>query len=454
MKPSIPKGTRDFSSEIIFKRTYIIQTIKRNFELFGFEPIETTSLENLSTLNGKYGEEGDQLTFKVLNNGDFLSDIDLKILEEKNSKKLASQISDKALRYDLTIPFARYIVQNQNSLYFPYKRYQIQTVWRADRPQKGRFREFLQCDADSIGSGSLWQEVEFILLYNAIFNDLNLKVELQLNNRKILLGLAEIAGIKDKLLDFTIALDKIDKIGKEKVIEELNSKGISNDSIEKIAFIFEDTLDLPTLLLKLDNLFSENEIGKKGVEEINFILKKLANHELNSVEIKFNLTLARGLNYYTGMIFEVKSKQIAIGSIGGGGRYDDLTGIFGLDNMSGVGISFGLDRIFIVLDELNLFPQEAKNSIQLMVLNLGEEEGEKSFLITQQLRDRKINVTFYPETTKIKKQLQFASNKKIPFILIIGKEELENNYFLLKNMVSGEQQKITSLKEIEEILLN
>ncbi len=451
-KPAIPKGTRDFSPEVILKRQYIINIIKKKFILYNFEQIETSSLENLSVLTGKYGDEGDQLIFKILNSGDYLSSVDDKDLIKKNSKKLIPFISDKALRYDLTVPFARYVVQNQNELTFPFKRFQIQPVWRADRPQKGRYREFYQCDADVVGSKSLWQEVEFVLLYDSIFKELNLNVELQLNNRKILSGLAEVAGIEALLIDFTVALDKLDKIGVENVKEEMRVKGISNEAIEKLAFVFAEQKDNNSQLDQLEKLFSHSEIGKKGVEEVRFLLNNLEKYSLTTTEIKFNITLARGLNYYTGMIFEVKSKQVELGSIGGGGRYDDLTDIFGLKDISGVGISFGLDRIYLVLEELNLFPKQEENNIKILFLNLGEKEGEQAFSFTQKLRERGINTSFYPDATKMKKQLQYANKKQIAFVAILGEEELKNNQILVKNMKTGEQKSCKNETELQEFI--
>jgi histidyl-tRNA synthetase len=450
--PSVPKGTRDFSSESVLKRDYIIETIKKNFILYGYEPLQTSSLENLSTLTGKYGEEGDQLIFKILNSGDYLKSIDDETLREKNSKKLIPAISDKALRYDLTVPFARYVVQNQHEISFPFKRFQIQPVWRADRPQKGRFREFYQCDADVVGSSSLWQEVEFVLLYDEVFSDLNLSVELQLNNRKILSGLAEVAGIESQLIDFTVALDKLDKIGEEKVKEEMRLKGISEDAIQKLSFVFIEYSDNFMLLDELERFLKDSEMGKTGINEVRFLLNQIKKHPIKNTEIKCNLTLARGLNYYTGMIFEAKSKQVQMGSIGGGGRYDDLTGIFGLKNISGVGISFGLDRIYLVLEELNLFPKLNENKLKILFLHLGKKEAEIAFSLTQELRKNTINAAFYPDESKLKKQLQYADKKQIPFVAIIGEEERKNNQILVKNMKTGEQINYNSLEELVQSL--
>ena len=347
MKPSIPKGTRDFSSTELAKRNFIFDTVKRSFQLYGFEPIETPSFENSSTLMGKYGEEGDRLIFKILNSGDFLRKVDENLYKEKDSKKITSKITEKALRYDLTVPFARYVVQHQNEIVFPFKRYQIQPVWRADRPQKGRFREFFQCDADVVGSDSLWQEVEFVQLYDTVFSDLGLKdTVIKINNRKILSGIAEIIGAKDRLIDFTVALDKLDKIGVDGVLKEMRNKEISEEALDKLMPLFELTGSNQEKMNALSDLLSESEEGLKGVAELSFVMEQIENLGLTSSSLKLDLTLARGLNYYTGAIFEVEANGVQMGSIGGGGRYDDLTGIFGLKSMSGVGISFGLDRIF------------------------------------------------------------------------------------------------------------
>ena len=387
-KPSIPKGTRDFSPEELSKRNYIFQTIRKNFETFGFQSIETPSFENTETLMGKYGEEGDRLIFKILNSGDFLKDIPEATLLEKNSQKLTSQISEKALRYDLTVPFARYVVQHQNEITFPFKRFQIQPVWRADRPQKGRFREFYQCDADVIGSNSLWQEIELIQLYDNVFTSLKIKgVKIKINHRKILSGFAEIIGQSDKLIDFTVALDKLDKIGKEKVEQEMLSKGISQTAIDKIQPIFSLNGSFLEKIDILKNLLASSEIGLQGLDDLLFIYEKINSTKLQVADLELDVTLARGLNYYTGSIFEVAPPQeIQLGSIGGGGRYDNLTSIFGLNNISGVGISFGLDRIFLVMEELGLFPSEISQTLDILFVNLGEEEALKSFELAQKLR--------------------------------------------------------------------
>lgn len=360
MKPSLAKGTRDFSSEEVFRRKFIINTLQNNFELFGFQPLETPSFENLSTLTGKYGEEGDRLIFKILNSGDYASKTKEEDWNSKNSQKLISQISEKALRYDLTVPFARYVAMNHGTMTFPFKRYQIQPVWRADRPQKGRFREFYQCDADVVGSESLWQEVELVQLYLKSFSDLKIPVTLHLNNRKILSGLAEYAGISKHLIEFTVALDKLDKIGKEGVIKELLEKNISQKSIDKLEFLFEQTDDSMENLLLLKEKFVEDDLGFKGVEELEFVFNKCLDLGISLENLKFDITLARGLDYYTGAIFEVKADEVAMGSIGGGGRYDNLTEVFGVKNIPGIGISFGLDRIYLVMEELGLFPKVSK----------------------------------------------------------------------------------------------
>jgi len=371
-KPSIPKGTRDFSPVEVSKRNYIIAVMRKHFENYGYQPIETPSFENSDTLMGKYGEEGDRLIFKILNSGDYLDKVPFEELQTINYKQLTGKISEKALRYDLTVPFARYVVQHQNEIEFPFKRYQIQPVWRADRPQKGRFREFYQCDADVVGSTSLWQEVELVQLYDAVFANLGLNgVTIKINNRKILSGIAEVIGASDKLIDFTVALDKLDKIGEEGVKKEMLEKGISETALEKVQPLFNFTGTIDEKLAKLSALLSNSEEGKKGVEELRFICENVSKLGLQQANLDLDVTLARGLNYYTGAIFEVAaSKEVAMGSIGGGGRYDDLTGIFGLKNMSGVGISFGLDRIYLVLEELNLFPETVTNTTQVLFLNL------------------------------------------------------------------------------------
>lgn len=451
-KPSIPKGTRDFSPEELSKRNYIFQTIRKNFETFGFQSIETPSFENTETLMGKYGEEGDRLIFKILNSGDFLKDIPEETLLEKNSQKLTSQISEKALRYDLTVPFARYVVQHQNEITFPFKRFQIQPVWRADRPQKGRFREFYQCDADVIGSNSLWQEIELIQLYDNVFTSLKIKgVKIKINHRKILSGFAEIIGQSDKLIDFTVALDKLDKIGKEKVEQEMLSKGISQTAIDKIQPIFSLNGSFLEKINILKNLLASSEIGLQGLDDLLFIYEKINSIKLQVADLELDVTLARGLNYYTGSIFEVAPPQeIQLGSIGGGGRYDNLTSIFGLNNISGVGISFGLDRIFLVMEELGLFPSEISQTLDVLFVNLGEEEALKSFELAQKLRKKGFKTEVYPESSKLKKQLNYADKRNVKNVIIIGQEEFLKSEFTLKNMQTG-QQETHNFTEIENI---
>ncbi|KIA85130.1 histidine--tRNA ligase [Flavobacterium sp. AED] len=440
-KPSIPKGTRDFSPTEVAKRQYIIQIIKSNFEKFGFQPIETPSFENSETLMGKYGEEGDRLIFKILNSGDYLAKANATHLENKDSTKLTSSISEKALRYDLTVPFARYVVQHQNEIEFPFKRYQIQPVWRADRPQKGRFREFFQCDADVVGSKSLWQEVELVQLYDTVFTTLGLEgVTIKINNRKILSGIAEVIGASDKLIDFTVALDKLDKIGEDGVKKEMMEKGISEEAIEKVQPLFNFIGTISEKINQLSVLLAESNEGMKGVEELRFICDNVMKLGLNTSILDLDVTLARGLNYYTGAIFEVAPpKSVAMGSIGGGGRYDDLTGIFGLKNMSGVGISFGLDRIYLVIEELNLFPETVTATSKALFINYGDTEAFYGLQAIQKLRASGIKVELYPDNAKVAKQFQHADKRGIPFAVIVGAQEMESNSFSLKNLVTGEQ---------------
>lgn len=444
-KPSIPKGTRDFNPEEVAKRNYIFNTIRGTFERFGFQPIETPSFENSDTLMGKYGDEGDRLIFKILNSGDFLAKANEVAYNEKDSNKLTSSISDKALRYDLTVPFARYVVQHQNEIEFPFKRYQIQPVWRADRPQKGRFREFYQCDADVVGSDSLWQEVEFIQLYDAVFSALKLEgVTIKINNRKILSGIAEVIGASDKLIDFTVALDKLDKIGEEKVKEEMLGKGISEAGISKLQPLFTLSGSFESQIKSLKSILNTSGEGKKGIEELAFINNAIIELGLNKATLQLDVTLARGLNYYTGAIFEVAApKTVQMGSIGGGGRYDDLTGIFGMPNMSGVGISFGLDRIYLVIEELNLFPKTVNNNVEVLFINFGDKEALFCLKAIKHLRLQGINAELYPDAAKMKKQMNHANKRNIPYVVLIGEEEMANNTYSLKNMVSGEQFKVS-----------
>ncbi len=452
-KPSIPKGTRDFTPSEIAKRNYIFDTIKRNFQTYGFQPIETPSFENSETLLGKYGEEGDRLIFKILNSGDFISKVDDETYNDKNSNSIAPKITEKALRYDLTVPFARYVVMHQNELDFPFKRYQIQPVWRADRPQKGRFREFFQCDADVVGSDSLLQEVELIQLYDGVFSDLKLEgTTIKMNNRKILAGIAEVIGAKHLLIDFTVALDKLDKIGEEGVKKEMLAKGISADAIEKAAPLFEPQGSNVDQLNRLDSLLKDSEEGQKGLEELRFIMETISTLGLQSAKLAIDVTLARGLNYYTGAIFEVSAPEgVAMGSIGGGGRYDDLTGIFGLKDVSGVGISFGLDRIYLVLEELNLFPEAVDKSLDVLCLNFGAKEALASLKLVTKLRKRGVMSDLYPSDVKIQKQFKYANNRKVPYVILLGAEELENYSFVVKYMESGDQ--ITyALSEVDKFV--
>jgi histidyl-tRNA synthetase len=452
-KPTIPKGTRDFSPSEVVKRNYIMDRIKNCFSTFGFQPIETPSFENSETLLGKYGEEGDRLIFKILNSGDFLSKVDDGLYAEKNSVKLASIISEKALRYDLTVPFARYVVQNQNNITFPFKRYQIQPVWRADRPQKGRFREFYQCDADMIGSTSIWQEIELVQLYDAVFSALNLKgVTINLNNRKILSGIAQVIGAEDKLIDFTVALDKLDKIGEEGVKKEMLAKGISENAIAALQPLFELTGSASEKLRKLKELLATSEIGLKGISELECVIETISILGLQTANLEIDVTLARGLNYYTGTIIEVSPpKGVAMGSIGGGGRYDDLTGIFGLKDMSGVGISFGLDRIYLVLEELDLFPDTVTDTTKVMFINFGDQESLYAMKAITQLRLKGIKAELYPDSVKMGKQMSYADKRNIPFVILTGEKEVKTNSFTVKNMKSGEQMSL-GLEDLLQLL--
>ncbi|MCH1436806.1 MAG: histidine--tRNA ligase [Flavobacteriales bacterium] len=440
-KPSIPKGTRDFSPAVMLKRNYIIEVIKKAFKTFGFLPIETPSMENLSTLMGKYGEEGDRLIFKILNSGDYLKKVDAN--SDFEAKKMMPKISEKALRYDLTVPFARYVVQHQNDIALPFKRYQIQPVWRADRPQKGRFREFYQCDADVVGSNSLLYEVELIQLYDKVFTDLKLPSLIKFNNRKILSGIAEVIGEEDKLIDMTVAIDKLDKIGIDKVKDEMLEKGISSLAVEKLDPILNMQGDVSDKLLTMREVLADSVLGLEGVDEIQKVIDKLKVLGLESTEIDFDLTLARGLNYYTGSIFEVQAKGVQMGSIGGGGRYDDLTGIFGLKNMPGIGISFGLDRIYLVLEELGLFPSLEADFTQVLFVNFGEKEADYCLKSLQKLRRAGINSELYPDAAKMKKQMNYANKKGIPYVVLVGEDEMKNDLLTIKNMADGTQSKRT-----------
>lgn len=448
-KPSIPKGTRDFSPTEVAKRSYIMNTIRTQFQHYGFQPIETPSFENSSTLMGKYGEEGDRLIFKILNSGDYLNKVKDDAFAKANSNALTPQISEKALRYDLTVPFARYVVQHQNDIVFPFKRYQIQPVWRADRPQKGRFREFYQCDADVVGSDSLWQEVEFVQLYDAVFTALKLEgVTIKMNNRKILSGIAEVIGASDRLIDFTVALDKLDKIGEEGVVKEMLSKGITQEAIDTVAPLFTLSGSFGDQLTTLKSLLAPSETGMQGIEEMTFIDKAIEGLGLETARLQLDVTLARGLNYYTGAIFEVAAPEgVAMGSIGGGGRYADLTGIFGLKDVSGVGISFGLDRIALVLEELNLFPEEAVEGTKVFFINFGEKEALYAMKAIKNLRSQGIVAELYPDKVtsgkQMKKQMTYANRREIPFVILAGEQEMEHGTFTLKDMVAGEQETVT-----------
>jgi histidyl-tRNA synthetase len=438
-KVSLPQGTRDFGPEVVRKRTYILNTIKNVFELYGFQPLETPAMENMETLMGKYGEEGDKLIFKILNNG--LSDpkntdkartaFD-NILLGKNDKNL----TERALRYDLTIPFARYVAMNHNNLTLPFKRYQIQPVWRADRPQKGRYREFYQCDADVVGSNALLNEVELAIIYSTVFQKLGIAVEIKINSRKILAALAELCGGADKMTDITIAIDKLDKIGLDKVKEELAQRGLTSEQISVIEkyLSIEGNNDEKLSAIKL--LIGNNETGRKGIEEIEYVL--------NYTQLQTDFTLARGLNYYTGIIFEVKALNVQMGSIGGGGRYDDLTGLFGVPNIPGVGISFGVDRIYDVMEELNLFPEDVYTGTQVLFFNLGEAESKAAFALMQELRDKDIRCEIYHETVKFDKQFKYAEKKHIPYVIIIGSKELQEGICVIKDLRTGKQETINA----------
>lgn len=444
-KPGIPKGTRDFSTAQVVKRNFIFDHIRSVFRKYGFQPIETPAMENLSTLTGKYGEEGDRLVFKVLNNGDFLAKADDGALSAKNSNALLPSIAKRGLRYDLTVPFARYVVMNQNDLSFPFKRYQIQPVWRADRPQRGRYQEFFQCDVDVIGSNSLLYEGELIQIYDEVFSNLKVPVKIKVNNRKILLGIAEYAGIEDRFVDMTVIIDKLDKIGLEGVKNELERKEFSTASIEKILQLLA-IKDIPELAPFLES----SEIGKKGIEEIQAAFKYAYKKALTN-EVNFDVTLARGLNYYTGCIFEVAAIGVEIGSIGGGGRYDDLTGVFGLKNMSGVGISFGAERIFIVMDELDLFPESIENQLQVLLIAFDEESHDYACDCLIKLRAASIVADLYPEPVKMQKQMKYANARQVPYTILIGSEEVNSGLLTLKNMDSGEQSKVDILSIIEQL---
>jgi len=449
-KPSIPKGTRDFSPMEMVKRNYIFDIIKNVFQKYGYLPIETPAMENLSTLLGKYGEEGDRLLFKVLNSGDFLRKIDGSDLQEGNAARTATKISEKGLRYDLTVQFARFVVQHRNEITFPFKRYQIQPVWRADRPQKGRYREFYQCDVDVIGSNSLLNETELIRVIDEVFSTLGVNITIKLNNRKILSGIATEINAPDKLTDITTAIDKLDKIGLEKVYEELQLKGIDESSINTLKPIITLEGSNSNKLKTLGSIFSENEEGTKGVEELETVLNQLGQLEIKA-DIEIDQALARGLNYYTGAIIEVKANDVNIGSICGGGRYDNLTGIFGMPDISGVGVSFGADRIFDVLEETNGFPNQTESTSKLMISNFGEKEAMLALKILEELHRQDIKAELYPDNVKMQKQMKYADQKSIPYVLLIGEEEIKSGYYTLKNMETGAQHNL-KLSQIINVL--
>lgn len=446
-KPSIPKGTRDFTPQEMANRNYIFNTIKDVFRLYGFQQIETPAMENLSTLMGKYGDEGDKLLFKILNSGDFLGGLSQEDLLSGNSVKLTNKISEKGLRYDLTVPFARFVVQNRDKISFPFKRYQIQPVWRADRPQKGRYREFYQCDVDVVGSDSLLNELELIQIVDEVYRRLKINVALKINNRKILSGIAEIIGEAEKITDITVAIDKLDKIGLEKVNEEIASKGISQEAIAKLQPILKLSGSNEEKLEQLKGVLAASETGMKGIAEMETIFSLCKSVQVNT-QIELDLTLARGLNYYTGAIFEVKALDVQIGSITGGGRYDNLTGVFGMEGVSGVGISFGADRIYDVLNQLNLYPETSIEQTQILFVSFGDKELMYCLPWVNALRQKGINAEIYPEPAKMKKQMGYADNKNIPYVAIVGETEMNENKVMLKDMKSGNQQLMT----LEEIL--
>lgn len=450
-KPSIPKGTRDFGPLEMAKRNYIFDTIKSVYALYGFQQIETPAMETLQTLMGKYGEEGDKLLFKILNSGDFLSKVSEEELQERNPLRIAARLCEKGLRYDLTVPFARYVVMHRDELQLPFKRYQIQPVWRADRPQKGRYREFYQCDADVVGSDSLINEVELMQIVDTVFTRFGVRVCIKINNRKILSGIAETIGEADKIVDITVAIDKLDKIGLDNVNEELRNDGISEEAIAKLQPIISLSGTNDEKLNVIAEVLKDSEIGLKGVEETRFILDTLKSCGLNN-EIELDLTLARGLNYYTGAIFEVKALDVQIGSITGGGRYDNLTGIFGMPGLSGVGISFGADRIYDVLNSLDLYPKDAVNATQLLFINFGDKETAYCMPAVAKARVAGIRTEMYPDSAKMKKQMSYANAKHIPFVALAGENEMNEGKFTLKNMETGEQKLVSAEELIAEVL--
>ena len=450
-KPSIPKGTRDFGPEEMAKRNYIFNTIKDVYALYGFEQIETPAMETLQTLMGKYGEEGDKLLFKILNSGDYLNKISDEELNERNSLHLASKLCEKGLRYDLTVPFARYVVMHRDELQLPFKRYQIQPVWRADRPQKGRYREFYQCDADVVGSDSLLNEVELMQIVDTVFTKFGIRIQIKINNRKILSGIAEVLDEADKIVDITVAIDKLEKIGLENVNAELKAGGITDEAIEKLQPILTMQGSNEDKLKTIEKVLESSEVGLKGVEETRFILDTLNSVGLNN-EIQLDLTLARGLNYYTGAIFEVKALDTSIGSITGGGRYDNLTGIFGMPGLSGVGISFGADRIYDVLNTLELYPKEMLSSTQVLFINFGEKETAYCLPFIAEIRKNGIRAEIFPDKAKMKRQMNYANAKNIPYVVFAGEDEIEKGKLMLKDMQSGEQKLVTAKELIASVL--
>ena len=442
-QPAIPKGTRDFSPEVMIRRNYIFNTIRSVFQRYGYMPLETPTMENVDTLTGKYGDEGDKLIFRILDSGDYLKSVPEEALLQRQLSTVTKSIAEKALRYDLTVPFARFVVMNQHNIAFPFKRYQIQPVWRADRPQKGRYREFYQCDADVVGSDSLVNEVELVQIFDDALSALKVPAAIKINNRKILMGIAELAGVADRMMEMTIAIDKLDKVGEEGVVKELAERGFAAESVQTIRGLFSLSGSNEEMLDQLSTLLSSSESGMKGIEELRFVIARSKMIGLNTCSLELDITLARGLNYYTGAIFEVKAQGVQMGSICGGGRYDDLTGIFGLKGVSGVGISFGADRIYDVMTELQLFPENAMQSTQLLFANFGEKEEVQCMQLLRQVRNAGINAEIYPESAKMKKQFKYADDKQIAYVAIIGEEELRTSTISLKHMQSGEQTQVT-----------
>ncbi len=452
-KPSIPKGTRDFGSAEMARRNYIFDTIRQVYAQYGFQQIETPAMENLSTLMGKYGDEGDKLLFKILNSGDFMNGVTEENLQQDSANKLATRLCEKGLRYDLTVPFARYVVQHRDELTLPFRRYQIQPVWRADRPQKGRYREFYQCDADVVGSDSLLNEVELMQIVDTVFSKFGIRVCIKINNRKILTGIAEMIGEADKIVDITVAIDKLDKIGLDSVNEELRKDGISEEAIQKLQPIIQLSGTNAQKLDTMRQVLADSEMGLKGIEEVSFVLSTLEALGLKN-ELELDLTLARGLNYYTGCIFEVKALDVQIGSITGGGRYDNLTGIFGMPGISGVGISFGADRIYDVLNQLELYPESVSTTTKLMFVNFGQAEAAYCLPVLQTLRQADVPCEIYPDAAKMKKQMQYANAKQVPFVVLVGETEMQQGKLTLKDMLSGEQSLLTPAELLKKMLEN